>query len=1089
MDSPTTPVASNGTPSKVSPLGLLPPFHAKLKQTLNSGGSDTLILSPKLSWPALPVAQGARSRSNSQVTNDNARTRFLEEDDFQRTRDYRKSTSFKNISNSIDFKKLQEKFQQDEPVLRKKPLWVPANSLQTKPKPRIHNGRWEATPTEQPPKFKRRELEACLDIPEPEAVKPVEPEVKSEVISTEVRHLEETRDTSINDKPEGSLGAHTVLPVPSLDKVYPTSAVPLPVDLSILSLQMSATTSSLSLPFPPPAPTTGTPSSIALSLPGVTCTAPPMMIPERSAPTSVSATLLAAKETPSSPVSTSSPRAVSPQSPSTTTEKLKSSKYPSGTHSSMTSTDSQHSSLLVSITTSHSSYDHEFSAEEVPKHRVTVRNPDSYNARRNSLLLDLEEGKNQLASVMDSICHAIQLSPGTSVKRESTDTQGYSFDGDNEGDTDDTSNLSLEKPARLAGPFTPHRFSLKADTESDHKDTSYSTLFNDSALPQGKSLSEKLAEDPFLEGLATPTYTGNRSSRSWTSQISHSSPSPSHAVSSPIMPSQRCHNDPLPAAPPSGKREARKPVVLSYVETKRLRKLRTTRSFPNIDPEKQLEDKAQTLVENDVITDYVEPRNVPRTASMDMADLHPHGAIYQCDVTPSRLSPGSSTLKKRSSMPVLMPSSYVDEEILEISFVNDPVRKVFRTERDLPPLPFHREVFQDPLFTSANFRSPPPVPIGITPFGSMPLEAKSKHAKPNVKEFLKKLFGVKQRNHRKGEFVFVCASPNSKAKPEQTFNVLSFANAFEEKRPSVQLERPVYEPVPLPEVLDTSPVTESNIVRELSVPRILDAVDIDESDVTSLFSDIMEEDEEIVEEVMDFAPLSEMTLGFGEGFGDLLAAIENIDQNFLLPKKSFLPETSQSPYREDQRLVFADEVEMKALSPRKSMPLSLKRATPRDEEYTDDNLVHISEEIQFDASDVGVVTSPDHSYVEGTHFNVDYDHNQKVPVKGLQPSHSTLKKARLIPDVVLSRVVSWDSYPEAIVSKGVTFSTRLVVSETYGAHFYDRINREMTVTQLQDNPAAIREIKRELNEFKAKDMPVHDLSKNNTHFFYDVYKD
>lgn len=63
---------------------------------------------------------------------------------------------------------------------------------------------------------------------------------------------------------------------------------------------------------------------------------------------------------------------------------------------------------------------------------------------------------------------------------------------------------------------------------------------------------------------------------------------------------------------------------------------------------------------------------------------------------------------------------------------------------------------------------------------------------------------------------------------------------------------------------------------------------------------------------------------------------------------------------------------------------------------------------------------------------------------------------------------------------GVKFSSRIILYETYNAEDYDRHPEIATCNQL--TPMLAQQIKEELNTFKAE-MPIHEESRSNTHFF------
>lgn len=65
----------------------------------------------------------------------------------------------------------------------------------------------------------------------------------------------------------------------------------------------------------------------------------------------------------------------------------------------------------------------------------------------------------------------------------------------------------------------------------------------------------------------------------------------------------------------------------------------------------------------------------------------------------------------------------------------------------------------------------------------------------------------------------------------------------------------------------------------------------------------------------------------------------------------------------------------------------------------------------------------------------------------------------------------------------VMFANTISVNETYSAEAYPRVNRLVTQYTIT-NPTEISRIKQELNQYKCEEMLVHELSQENTHFFY-----
>lgn len=67
--------------------------------------------------------------------------------------------------------------------------------------------------------------------------------------------------------------------------------------------------------------------------------------------------------------------------------------------------------------------------------------------------------------------------------------------------------------------------------------------------------------------------------------------------------------------------------------------------------------------------------------------------------------------------------------------------------------------------------------------------------------------------------------------------------------------------------------------------------------------------------------------------------------------------------------------------------------------------------------------------------------------------------------------------------KCVKFSNQIFLSETFSPELYKRYNKSVTQYTLTDTNE-INRIKSELNEYKCKEMLVHERSQRNTHFFY-----
>ncbi|GME90924.1 unnamed protein product [[Candida] boidinii] len=74
--------------------------------------------------------------------------------------------------------------------------------------------------------------------------------------------------------------------------------------------------------------------------------------------------------------------------------------------------------------------------------------------------------------------------------------------------------------------------------------------------------------------------------------------------------------------------------------------------------------------------------------------------------------------------------------------------------------------------------------------------------------------------------------------------------------------------------------------------------------------------------------------------------------------------------------------------------------------------------------------------------------------------------------------------PDLPMKKSVSFSSRIYLNETHSSYDYDRFNLSLkrTYHMLNTNPNIVKDIRIELNNYK-KTMPIHDLSRRNTHFF------
>lgn len=88
----------------------------------------------------------------------------------------------------------------------------------------------------------------------------------------------------------------------------------------------------------------------------------------------------------------------------------------------------------------------------------------------------------------------------------------------------------------------------------------------------------------------------------------------------------------------------------------------------------------------------------------------------------------------------------------------------------------------------------------------------------------------------------------------------------------------------------------------------------------------------------------------------------------------------------------------------------------------------------------------------------------KINTSGISKANSILKKGKSSKKLVM-------------------FSNRLIINETFAPDMYKRYNKSVTQYTLTD-PGDIAKIKFELNQYKSKEMLVHEQSQNNTHFFY-----
>lgn len=67
--------------------------------------------------------------------------------------------------------------------------------------------------------------------------------------------------------------------------------------------------------------------------------------------------------------------------------------------------------------------------------------------------------------------------------------------------------------------------------------------------------------------------------------------------------------------------------------------------------------------------------------------------------------------------------------------------------------------------------------------------------------------------------------------------------------------------------------------------------------------------------------------------------------------------------------------------------------------------------------------------------------------------------------------------------RSVKFANSIGVNETFSPDLYPRFNKLVTQYHLT-NPSEINKVKLELNQYKCNEMLVHELSQQNTHFFY-----
>ncbi|GME84384.1 unnamed protein product [Ambrosiozyma monospora] len=70
--------------------------------------------------------------------------------------------------------------------------------------------------------------------------------------------------------------------------------------------------------------------------------------------------------------------------------------------------------------------------------------------------------------------------------------------------------------------------------------------------------------------------------------------------------------------------------------------------------------------------------------------------------------------------------------------------------------------------------------------------------------------------------------------------------------------------------------------------------------------------------------------------------------------------------------------------------------------------------------------------------------------------------------------------------KSVNFSNIIYLNDTFSQEDYNRYNQTLkqSYSYLHSHPIKVRDIRIELNTFKQYDMPVHELSRCNTHFFH-----
>ncbi|KAI9277993.1 hypothetical protein BY458DRAFT_432418 [Sporodiniella umbellata] len=86
------------------------------------------------------------------------------------------------------------------------------------------------------------------------------------------------------------------------------------------------------------------------------------------------------------------------------------------------------------------------------------------------------------------------------------------------------------------------------------------------------------------------------------------------------------------------------------------------------------------------------------------------------------------------------------------------------------------------------------------------------------------------------------------------------------------------------------------------------------------------------------------------------------------------------------------------------------------------------------------------------------------------------------PKGILKKTPRWSIQPRRKRRQKILFDHFTHVHTTYSALEYDRTSDTQAVcTRL--TPLIAQQIKQELNHFKLYEMPVHDASKDNTHFF------